>query len=101
MEVNDKAEGIWLEVAEVQFESGKEGGCLVLLKADREQPKPNWWPVALNAIKKDNDPFDDYKEILNQIDKKRAVLARLSWVADKNGLRCNAFRFQSPELGSR
>lgn len=102
----NKTDGIWLEVSEVQFESGGEEGCCVLLKADREQP-PLRWPVEPNAIKPGGNSFDNYKEILGQIDKKRAVLARLSWMPGKGSatekgkgsLHCTAFRFQSPELG--
>lgn len=96
------AKVIWLEVSEVQFESESSvgGQLLVLLKADREQPKPGWWPVEPKAIGGEN-PFDGYKQILGEMDKKRTVLARLGWDATANRLWCNAFRFQSSDASSR
>jgi len=93
--------GIWLEVTEVRYDSDKKA-CSVLLKGDREQPKPIWWPVDSTVLKDDDDAFDTYKAILQEMDKKRLVLARLSCSKDEpHHLRCDAFRFQSPDLGSR
>jgi len=109
-------DGIWLEVAEVRFESGTEGACSVLLKADREQPRPVWWPVdetsasvkgaaeEVNATSaKGTAAFETYKAILHELDKKRTVLALLGCGREDENhwLRCRTFRFQAPELGSR
>lgn len=100
----DNKAGIWLEVTEVRFET-EEGedkkSCRVLLKGDRDHPKPVWWPVEPAAVREN--AFDTYKAILREMNDKRMVLARLSvkQEADKAWLRCDAFRFQSPELGSR
>lgn len=103
-EPDQKREGIWLEVAEVRYEGGGEKSCSVLLRADREQPKPIWWPVEDTAAR--DNAFDTYKAILAEMDKKRMVLARLACSVSENGtitpwLRCDSFRFQSPELGIR
>jgi hypothetical protein len=93
---------IWLEVSEVRYVTLAEGTCSVLLKADKEQPKPIWWPVNKSALGKEQTPFDIYKAILHEMDKKRMVLVRLSCdPAANNYLHCDSFRFQSPELGSR
>lgn len=97
-----KREGIWLEIAEVRYEGGKEKACSVLLKADREQPERIWWPVEDTAVR--DSAFETYKAILNELDKKRMVLARLACKCDSEvgaWLHCDSFRFQSPELGSR
>jgi len=106
MEESLKRFGIWLEVAEARYQSGVGTGCSVQLKGDREQPKPAWWPVDLKALGKDD--FETYKALLHEIDKKRLVLARLacSTKMKEDGtydhwLHCDAFRFQSPELGGR
>jgi hypothetical protein len=103
---DQRRDGIWLEVAEVRWEGGTTKACSVLLRADREQPKPIWWPVDDDAVR--DGAFETYKAILNEIDKKRMVLARLACsVKPIEGgkldtwLRCDSFRFQSPELGSR
>lgn len=93
-----KKSGIWLEVSEVHFETGDSKACSVVLKADREQPKPVYWPVDDEAAGKD--ALETYKSILNELDKKRVVLARLS-CKEGGFLRCTAFRFQSPEMGGR
>ena len=94
--------GIWLEVADVQFESGDKA-CKVQLKADRAQPKPMWWPVNSTAVGKPGEgaAYDTYKAILHELDRKRLVLARLSPKPKSTELHCDAFRFQSPDLGSR
>jgi len=100
--------GIWLEVAECRYGTGNAGGCEVQLRGDRERPAPVWWSV--DPITAPNDPTDDptkaqfetYKTIVEQLDKKRGVLARLSCNQGKgHSLRCSAFRFQTPELASR
>jgi hypothetical protein len=104
MPQDDDKDGIWLEVAEVRWEGGGKKGCSVLLKADREQPKPVWWPVEGTALgKSGNDAlFETYKAILNEMDKKRLVLARLSCERNEtHHLRCDVLRFQSPDLGNR
>lgn len=97
--------GIWLEVAEFQFDTEKpKPSSRVQLKGDRAYPKPTWWPVDSTAAIATtasgiSTPYENYKAILNEMDKKRVVLARLTW---KDGeLLCDAFRFQSPDLGSR
>jgi hypothetical protein len=89
-------EGIWLEVVDVGYETNPKK-VSVQLKGDREHPKPAWWPVVPTSAGKD--VSETYKAILNEMDKKRTVLARLSYV--EAGLQCTAFRFLSPELGSR
>lgn len=105
MNKDEQQSWVWLEVSEVRYESGQEKICSVLLRADREQPKPVWWPVEDTAVS--TTALETYKAILSEMDKKRMVLARLASSArQKNGkvdawLRCDAFRFQSPELGSR
>lgn len=98
--------GIWLEVAEVQFDSASSKDSLeVQLKGDRAHPRSEWWPVdatiasTLIAGAKP-DPYEAYKAILNEMDKKRTVLARLS-CHQGDRLRCDALRFQSPEVGGR
>lgn len=104
-EANWRRPAIWLEVTEVSYDSEKaeqeKGVCSVQLKGDREQPKAVWWPVDVpKALGKD--AFETYKALLEQIDKKRLVLARLSCSTEADHhLRCDAFRFQSTELGSR
>jgi len=93
-------QGIWLEVSEVRYEGGDDGAaCSVLLKADHEHPSRIWWPVKGDAVKGSH--YETYKAILSEMDKKRLVLARLSYSASNGWLRCDSFRFQSPELGSR
>ena len=92
-------DAIWLEVTEVRYETVAGGTCTVLLKGDREHPKPVWWQVEPTAA--GNNAFETYKAILNEVDKKRIVLARLSCDKGSHLLRCDAFRFQSPELGNR
>jgi hypothetical protein len=104
MDTNENTNGIWLEVSEVQYQTSAptdsaSGTCRVLLKANKDQPKAKWWPVVPKAIR--DTPFDDYKAIHYEMDKKRTVLARLSWRPDKTSLCCDAFCFQSSELGSR
>lgn len=97
---DEEHDGIWLEVTEVRYDSEKKGMCSLLLKGDREHPKPVWWPVEDKALQ--DKPFETYKEILREMDKKRLVLARLSRDRkNHNRLCCDAFRFQSPDLGSR
>ena len=96
-----KREGIWLEVSEVRYEGGKDQVCTVLLKADHEHPSRIWWPVKSDAVRET--PYETYKAILTEMDKKRMVLARLSYCTSGRAvwLRCDSFRFQAPELGSR
>jgi hypothetical protein len=90
--------GIWLEVAEVQF---ADGGLKVQVKGDTAHPKPVWWPVKKDAFEKGGESYDAYRAILREIDRKRAVLVRLTWDPDDHRLHCDALRFQSAELGSR
>jgi hypothetical protein len=71
----------------------------VLLKADRESPKPVWWQVKKKAVK--DDAYETYTAILSEMDKKRTVLARLTHQADTASLWCDSFRFQSSDLGNR
>ena len=106
---DEPREGIWLEVSEVRIETGttvaaqNKAICSVLLKADREQPKPVWWPVNLEAAG-EQDAFKTYRAILHELDKKRIVLAWLTRAGNgaDRWLECGAFRFQSPEaLGNR
>jgi|GEM_PF-1579827 len=97
--------GVWLEVAEVQLDSRLQC-CRVQLKADKTQPKPIWWTVDSNALSSKTEPQDaaleTYRAILNELDKNRVVLARLSSSGGSGrSLRCSVFRFQSAELGSR
>jgi len=109
MATDEQQSWIWLEVADVRYEGGgnEKRNCSVLLRADREQPKPHWWFVEPNAVKED--AYETYKAILNEMDKKRMVLARLSCSANVASppagtgreLRCDSFRFQSPDVGSR
>lgn len=115
-ETSERRTGIWLEVVEAQYGKGTSP-LKVQLKGDRAHPKPVWWPVADDALGFDKDSLDAYKRILDEIDKKRVVLARLTWDSggsknsDQNSnqaepkeptrLHCDALRFQSAELGSR
>lgn len=94
--------GIWLEVAEVQFEKGEEP-LRVQLKGDRAHPRPVWWTVGQEAVEPGTDFRHTYREILREMDRKRAVLARLTWALAEKPIRlhCDALRFQSAELGSR
>lgn len=95
--------GIWLEVTEVHYDSSKEAdkrACSVSLKGDREHPKPARWPVKDDALKEN--AYETYKAIFREMDNKRQVLARLSCSKDEpHQLRCDFFRFQSPDQGSR
>lgn len=101
--VEQSPDGIWLEVVDVRLETvpgTKELIYRVLLKGDRENPKPVWWLADENG----GIPCGDlYHTILNEMDRKRVVLARLTCKpgTDNNYLHCTAFRFQSAELGSR
>lgn len=111
-ETSERRTGIWLEVVEAQYGKGTSP-LKVQLKGDRAHPKPVWWPVADDALGSDKDSLDAYKRILDEIDKKRVVLARLTWEpgssegpapqeqAKPSRLHCDALRFQSAELGSR
>ncbi len=119
--------GIWLEVAELQFDTVK-GTSKVQLKGDRAHPKPAWWDVESTVLGARREPstttpatppttpppatatepdikaaYETYKAILNEMDKKRVVLARLTWKPGPpvEELHCNALRFQSPDVGSR
>lgn len=96
-------EVIWLEVADAQLVAKDKNPCRVQLKADKAHPRALWWPVAEDALGAKKDPHEIYREILKEIDKKRMVLAGLTWDEDSNSTRlhCTAFRFQSAELGSR
>lgn len=102
MSAENSPNGIWLEVADVRLEIGGESSGeshRVLLKGDREHPKPVWWPVAKSASKSGD---DIYRRILDEMDKKRVVLARLTCDRqDSHTLHCDAFRFQSAEFGAR
>jgi hypothetical protein len=111
----EKRQGIWLEVSEVRLERDEDKAeCRVRLKADKEEPKAVWWPVkptaASSHAKADEAAHQTYKAILNELDKKRLVLAEISLhqeagsgsgAAKKWWLECRAFRFQTAELGSR
>lgn len=99
MAKDEKQSWIWLEVSDVRFEGGPEKGCCVQLRADREQPKPVWWPVVDTAVR--DTAFETYKAILAEMDKKRVVLARLTCDRSAGFLHCDALRFQSAEMGSR
>jgi hypothetical protein len=88
---------IWLEVSRVELETGK--GCTVQLKSDQGDPEPGWWPV--DPIDTDTTGLNTFKTILGELDKKRTVLAKLSWDDSKTELRCAALRFRSPEAGGR
>jgi hypothetical protein len=91
---------IWLEVTEVRYDTDPQGGRVsVSLKGDREHPKPVWWPVEGTVA--GASALETYKAILNELDKKRVALARLTYNSGGNSLFCNALRFQTPELGSR
>lgn len=101
--------GIWLEVAEVQFD---RGDVRVQLKGDRAHPKAVWWPVENTAAGASSSPGEQatsavYRAVLNELDKKRVVLARLSCTPaggrseSSPGLRCDALRFQSADIGGR
>lgn len=110
---------IWLEVSEIQYEAiggaAKAGErkskgpqatsptlvCKVQLKADHAYPKPVWWPVAAHALGSKTELLDIYKQILSEMDKKRVVLAGLTWDEDGHELQVGAFRFQSADLGNR
>ena len=101
----EQKNGIWLEVTDVSLETGKDTKCRVLLKCDREHPKSVWWPVSNDAVVAAtgaNAALETYKAILRELDKKRLVLAHLgSDDSAERWLHCRAFRFQSPDLGSR
>jgi hypothetical protein len=116
MSADESKSGIWLEVAEVQFDKNE---IKVQLKGDREHPKPNWWTVDQRAVEAwepgKPSPYATYRAILHEMDKKRVALACLSCepissgeepeqtAKEKTGgaLRCTALRFQSADLGSR
>jgi hypothetical protein len=90
-------DGIWLEVAAVQYDSAE--GCTVQLKGDKEEKEPVWWPVDPIAGKS---AVDTYKDILGEIDRKRLVFAKLSYVTSsappagppKTELHCTVLRFR-------
>jgi hypothetical protein len=103
--------GIWLEVSEVRFDTS-DGKCYVQLKADKADLQPSWWLVEDTAAASTgiNGAYGTYKAILSEMDKKRVALAHLTCGVraeaaegqhGKHGLYCNAFRFQSPDVGSR
>jgi hypothetical protein len=102
-----RQEGIWLEVIEVRFErGGNQGQCSVRLKGDRADLRPAWWPVAPGALSSKVDSQgaqETYREILNELDKKRLVLVELRCQLDqeRHWLRCETVRFQPPEIGGR
>lgn len=106
-----KYQRIWLEVADAQFQSvdppasspasGADARCNVQLKADKEHPERLWWPVDGDVLGSGKTAFDVYKGILGEIDKKRTVLAGLTWNQADGQLYCDTLRFQSAELGSR
>lgn len=95
--------GIWLEVTEIRVGTGDFACGEVQVKGDRERPAPVWWPV--DPIKADPDlakaQLETFKTITEQQDRKRLVLAWLAYDSGWKQLVCKAFRFQSPELGSR
>lgn len=100
-----KKQGIWLEVEEVLFERRRAKGslCSVRFKADREEPRPSWWPVSPDALSTSTgDPaLETYKAILSEQDKKRLVLAWLALDPQRTYLECGAFRFLPSEMISR
>lgn len=98
--LEERPTGIWLEVAEVQFDT-QAPTIRVQLEGDRAHPKPTWWTVASTAVSGEQDPHDVYTAILDEKDKKRVVLACLCWDESSKELHCSALRFQSPDLGRR
>ncbi len=92
------AQGIWLEVADVRFDSAK--GCQVRFKADKEDPR-GWWEVMDDALGCKQPGLKVRQEIQSELDKKHTVLAELKWEAASTAPTCQGIRFLGVDAGSR
>lgn len=89
-------ESIWLEVANVRLENSV---VQIQVKGDRTDREPVWWDVELENNNAKPESNDAYRTIVDGLDKKRVVLAKLA--AEGNTLKCAFIRVQYAESNSR
>jgi hypothetical protein len=88
--VADEVTGIWLKVSNARLH---DNTIEVQLEGDREDREANWWSVKADAA--GDVSAETFRTILDGLDKKRTVLARLALVG--KALQCSTIRVQHTE----
>jgi len=87
----DNADGIWMKIVNARL---TQDSVEIQVEGDQGDREPTWWPVAGKAA--GSGPLETYRTIVDGIDKRRVVLARLGAAGTESGsaLACNLVRVQ-------